>query len=122
MATRKSNKESTAAEQEAKDQQEQTATGSDEDAAKAKESDDKGTETSDVAAESTGVGTSQAPDSDDEDAAAISGDDAVKADIADIERAHAENPEHPEEAVTSGFLPGTDIPVNAPGTEGLPRA
>ena len=122
MATsRKSNKES-AAEQEAKDQQEQTATGSEQDAenAKAQES-DKGTETSNVQAESTGVGTSKAPDSDD-DAAAISGDDAVKADIADIERAHEENPEHPEEAVTSGTLPGTDIPVNAPGTEGLPRA
>ena len=41
--------------------------------------------------------------------------------IAEEQAAVEENPEHPEEAIEQKYLVGGEVPVNAPGTEGMAR-
>jgi hypothetical protein len=47
---------------------------------------------------------------------------AVQDDIEKTLTAVEENPDAPEEAIETEYLPGGEIPVNAPGTEGVARA
>lgn len=47
--------------------------------------------------------------------------DQVKADIEAEREAVEENPDHPEEAIEQKYIVGGEVPVGAPGTEGMPR-
>lgn len=48
--------------------------------------------------------------------------DDVQAQFEQEQKAVEDNPDAPEEAVETEYLPGGEIPVNAPGTEGIARA
>lgn len=53
--------------------------------------------------------------------AAQANSDQLRADIEAEQAAVEENPDHPEEAIETKYLVGGEVPVNAPGTEGMPR-
>lgn len=47
--------------------------------------------------------------------------DEVKAQIEEERQAVEDHPEAPEEAIETKYIAGGEVPVGAPGTEGLPR-
>lgn len=68
----------------------------------------------------------QAQDNEKSDADAQAEKDARNADLLgntpeDVDAAVEENPDAPEEAIETHYLVGGEVPVGAPGTEGMPR-